>query len=139
MKDYYKILGVQFGADADEIKKSFHKLAHLYHPDKPTGNAAKFKEASEAYNALIKNAPAASSSQTVNGFSRSESANFTSGASDVFSQFIRKQQEVHRRQAENRAKEEKFRDMYLNKLKMGVKITPEDLRSMFYGSSSNAV
>lgn len=51
-KDYYKTLGVDKGASADEIKKAFRKLAHEYHPDKGTGNEAKFKEVSEAYSVL---------------------------------------------------------------------------------------
>ena len=32
-KDFYKTLGVQKGASADEIKKSYRKLAMQYHPD----------------------------------------------------------------------------------------------------------
>jgi len=52
MKDYYKILGVEKSASQDEVKKAFRKLAHKYHPDKGTGNEAKFKEASEAYAVL---------------------------------------------------------------------------------------
>ena len=32
--DYYKILGVDHGASAEEIKKAFYKLAHQYHPHK---------------------------------------------------------------------------------------------------------
>lgn len=51
-KDYYKILGVEKNATPEDIKKSFRRLAHEYHPDKKTGNEAKFKEANEAYQVL---------------------------------------------------------------------------------------
>jgi DnaJ-class molecular chaperone len=53
-KDYYKILGVERSATADDIKKAFRKIAHQYHPDKGGGEEAskKFKEASEAYSVL---------------------------------------------------------------------------------------
>lgn len=51
-KDYYKILGLEKGASKDEVKKAFRKLAAQYHPDKKTGDEAKFKEISEAYAVL---------------------------------------------------------------------------------------
>ena len=51
-KDYYKTLEVEKTANQDEIKKAFRKKAHLYHPDKKTGNEAKFKEINEAYQVL---------------------------------------------------------------------------------------
>lgn len=51
-KDYYKVLGVEKSASKDEIKKAFRKKAHQYHPDKKTGDEAKFKEANEAYQVL---------------------------------------------------------------------------------------
>lgn len=51
-KDYYKILGVEKKATKDDIKKAFRKLAHQYHPDKKSGDEAKFKEINEAYTVL---------------------------------------------------------------------------------------
>ena len=51
-KDYYNILGVNKSASGDEIKKAFRKLAHEHHPDKKSGDEAKFKEINEAYQVL---------------------------------------------------------------------------------------
>lgn len=54
-RDYYEVLGVDRGADADEIKKAYRKLALKYHPDKNPGDKEaeeKFKELGEAYEAL---------------------------------------------------------------------------------------
>jgi molecular chaperone DnaJ len=53
--DYYKTLGVERKASADEIKKSYRKLARQYHPDRnPDDKAAeeRFKEISQAYDVL---------------------------------------------------------------------------------------
>lgn len=55
MKNYYEILGVKTTATADEIKKSYRKLAKEYHPDQNKGNknaAEKFAEISDAYSIL---------------------------------------------------------------------------------------
>ena len=53
--DYYKILEVGKDADSEAIKKSYRRLAMLYHPDKNPGDKAaeeKFKEIAEAYTVL---------------------------------------------------------------------------------------
>lgn len=54
-KDPYHILGVSRGADADEIKRAYRKLAKQHHPDRNPGNpqaAEKFKEVQAAYEVL---------------------------------------------------------------------------------------
>lgn len=54
-KDYYKILGVNRKASADDIRKVYRKLAMQHHPDKNPGDKKaedKFKEINEAYQVL---------------------------------------------------------------------------------------
>ncbi len=51
-KDYYEILGIDKKASKEDVKKAFRTLAHKYHPDKKTGDDAKFKEINEAYSIL---------------------------------------------------------------------------------------
>ena len=54
-KDFYKVLGVDKGVSAADLKKTYRKLARQYHPDSNPGDAkaeAKFKEISEAYAVL---------------------------------------------------------------------------------------
>jgi molecular chaperone DnaJ len=53
-RDYYEVLGVEKGANAEDIKKAFRKAARQYHPDvnKAADAEEKFKEAKEAYDVL---------------------------------------------------------------------------------------
>lgn len=55
-EDYYKELGLEKGASAEDIKKAYRKLALKYHPDRnPTDRKKaeeKFKKISEAYAVL---------------------------------------------------------------------------------------
>lgn len=53
-KDYYKTLDISRDATAEEIKKSFRRLARKYHPDvsKEMDAESKMKEVNEAYAVL---------------------------------------------------------------------------------------
>ncbi|MDD4122970.1 MAG: DnaJ C-terminal domain-containing protein [Candidatus Pacebacteria bacterium] len=111
-KDLYTTLGVSESATTDEIKKAFHKLAHKYHPDRPDGDEAKFKEINEAYQILSNEKKRQqydsyrkfggqqgfNSSQGFSGFSGFE--NFTQGFDfgDIFSEFFNQGQSRRRNQ-----------------------------------------
>ena len=50
-EDYYKTLNVKRSASADEIRKSYRRLARKYHPDLNPGDKAaeeRFKQVQEA-------------------------------------------------------------------------------------------
>lgn len=53
-KDYYETLGVARGADAEDIKRAYRKMARKFHPDvsKEKNAEEKFKNAREAYEVL---------------------------------------------------------------------------------------
>ncbi len=79
MKDYYRMLGVDRDASADEIKKAFRRLARETHPDANPGDAEaeeRFRQVAEAYEVL-------SDPQKKVRFDRGE----TFGGQDLFSQF----------------------------------------------------
>ncbi|NXL45514.1 DNJB8 protein, partial [Podilymbus podiceps] len=56
MVDYYEVLGLKKSASQDDVKKSYHKLALKWHPDKNPRNKEeaekKFKAVAEAYEVL---------------------------------------------------------------------------------------
>ncbi len=96
--DYYKVLGVQKGASASEIKKAYRKLAMKFHPDRNSGDAdaeTKFKEVSEAYQVLSDpesrtqydqwghNGPQSSSGFS-SGFNRQDPNDFFREMGDIF-------------------------------------------------------
>jgi molecular chaperone DnaJ len=54
-RDYYEVLGTEKSASADDIKRSYRRMAMKYHPDKNPGDKQaeeKFKECAEAYEVL---------------------------------------------------------------------------------------
>lgn len=54
MRNYYKILEIEFGCDLLTIKKAYRRLAFAYHPDKnnSSNSVQKFIEITEAYEVL---------------------------------------------------------------------------------------
>jgi len=95
-RDYYDVLGVAKGADADEIKKAYRKMAIKYHPDKNQGDKGaedKFKEAAEAYEVLSNPEKRQRYDQfghAANAHSASGGGGFGGGGmdmNDIFSQF----------------------------------------------------
>lgn len=73
----YGILGLQPTATENEIKKSYYKLAKIYHPDKNNGNKTEeFQQINYAYNILI------------NPKTREEYLKLNSNQEDNFIEFI---------------------------------------------------
>jgi DnaJ family protein A protein 2 len=52
MPDLYAALGVTSRATTEEIRSAYKSLSLQHHPDRPTGNEAKFKEIQEAHEVL---------------------------------------------------------------------------------------
>lgn len=50
-KNYYDVLGIKRDASTKEVKKAYHKMALLWHPDR-SGDHERFKEINEAYEVL---------------------------------------------------------------------------------------
>lgn len=50
--DPFGVLGIMEGASKAEIKKAYHKLSLVYHPDKMTGDEKRFMKITKAYAAL---------------------------------------------------------------------------------------
>src|SRR5271165_3601321 len=54
-QDYYQTLGLSKGASADEVRKSYRRLARKHHPDLNPGDKSsedRFKKVQEAYDVL---------------------------------------------------------------------------------------
>ncbi len=116
-QDFYKTLGVTRGASADDIRKSYRRLARKYHPDVNPGDRIAeehFKKISEAHDVLSdpkkreiydtygsysENYQAQADGGGGFDFSGLDFSNLGgSGFSDIFSQLFRGQQRSSQRQ-----------------------------------------
>jgi DnaJ-class molecular chaperone len=50
--NHYHILNIDYKSNQDDIKKAFRKLSLIYHPDRDSGDAEKFKNITTAYEVL---------------------------------------------------------------------------------------
>jgi molecular chaperone DnaJ len=89
-RDYYEVLGVAKSSSADEIKKSYRKVAMQFHPDRNPGDRSaeeKFKEAAEAYEVLSDTDKRAQYDRYGHaGLNNNRGGGF-GNAEDIFSQF----------------------------------------------------
>lgn len=56
--DHFRVLGVSPGATEEEIKKAYHKLVKVYHPDlnKAPDAVAQFQQLTASFEALMQRA-----------------------------------------------------------------------------------
>src|SRR5512143_613752 len=84
-KDYYRILGLERSANADEIRKAYRKLAMKYHPDRNPGDKQsedKFKDINEAYQVLSDTQKRARYDQLGSAYSNWQQSGGTPGGFD---------------------------------------------------------
>ena len=67
MTDHYATLDLPHSATVPDIVQAWRRAASIYHPDKPTGDAEKFRAAREAFNVLSNRASRAEHDAALNG------------------------------------------------------------------------
>lgn len=102
MADPYTVLGISRSASKEEIKRAFLKLAHKHHPDKG-GDAAKFKEISNAYASIKDASPQAAQQAAPRGFT-ADTVFFDEGG-NVTDDFWTKASELLRKQKQKKAQD----------------------------------
>jgi molecular chaperone DnaJ len=92
-RDYYEVLGIDKGANDQDVKKAYRTLAKKYHPDVSSeANAeAKFKEVQEAYEVLSDSSKRGQYDRfghQANQGQGFQSSNFDFDINDIFSSFF---------------------------------------------------
>lgn len=131
MKDYYETLGVKPGANKDEIKRAYRKIALKYHPDKNSSDeaASVFIKATEAYEVLI------------NQLSRNEYDSFYKSNKTTSQEQSESNNRTETWAEQGRKKAEEYSDMEYNKFahrafneaRLGISYIPNIVAILFVG------
>lgn len=129
--NYYKLLGVEANATADEIRKAYRRLALETHPDHNPGNPEaeeRFKKISEAYGVLIDPKKRSQYDEFLRlGAWRHKSAAGHSG-------FRYSQEEILRDFYGSRYAQDVFSDLQREFQRMGFRFDENFLNRMFFGN-----
>ena len=106
--DLYKILGLDKNASKEDIKKAYHRLAHIHHPDKKSDDdASDYIKIREAFDTLgnedkrkdydhasgeevkVNIRPRSARDKRAEGFHDDISGNFISGQDDLIERIFR--------------------------------------------------
>ena len=109
--DYYETLGVPKDAKPEQIKEAFRRLAQKYHPDKPGGDAAKFKEINEAYQVLSDAQKRAQYDQYGSAFTEAQQKGGFSGF-EGFRDWINWAEAMKEEQSRQKEEESSFNDFF---------------------------
>lgn len=126
--DYYKILGVSKNATENEIKKAFHKLALVNHPDKG-GDKDKFQKINIAYEVLSDpNKRNAYDNPQQQQFFHPFGTNFSGGFNPFEQMFA--QMHVHQQSQQNIRASKKCKDSIFT-INLNLKDVHNDLKKNF--------
>lgn len=127
MKNYYKILELEFGAEILTVKKSYRRLALRYHPDinKAADASQKFIEITEAYEVLNNEAKKLEYDDLYSKFSRSQNNQYETNEK-TSSEKAKEWATSGKKKAEEYAsmKYDDFADRIIDELKLGISYTP---------------
>ncbi|MBC7749549.1 MAG: DnaJ domain-containing protein [Methylotenera sp.] len=127
MKDYYKILEIEFGADIQSVKKAYRRLALKYHPDKNKAPDAsvKFIEITEAYEVLNNDIKKNQYDNLYSSYFKTAGQR-TENREDVKTEKTQEWTNYGKKKAEEYAsmKYDDFADRIIDELRLGIGYTP---------------